>query len=53
VETVRKFIPTIINMMYLCDYGYDYAIDLGTHFLKTIKQPVYQKWQGFVSKYGG
>ena len=53
VETVRKFVPTIINMMYLCDYGYDYAIDLGTNFLTTIKQPVYEKWQGFVSKYGG
>lgn len=53
VETVKKFVPTIINMMYLCDYGYDYAIDLGTNFLKTIKQPVYEKWQGFVSRYGG
>jgi len=40
-------------MLYLTEYGYDYALDLGTHFFKTIKQPVYEKWQSFMSKYGG
>jgi nitrogenase molybdenum-iron protein alpha/beta subunit len=53
VETVKRFVPTIINMLYLTEYGYDYALDLGTHFFKTIKQPVYEKWQSFMSKYGG
>jgi len=53
VETVRTFIPTIINMSYLCEYGYDYALDLGMNFFKTIKQPVYQKWQGLMARYGG
>ncbi|MCP4715763.1 MAG: hypothetical protein GY868_11655 [Deltaproteobacteria bacterium] len=52
-ETVKTFVPTIINMMYLCEYGYDYAIDLGANFFKTIKQPVYQKWQSFAAQYGG
>ena len=53
VETVRTFIPTIINMSYLCEYGYDYALDLGMNFFKTIKQPVYQKWQELMARYGG
>ncbi len=51
-ETVKKFIPTIINMMYLCEYGYDYAIDLGSNFFNTIKIPVYKKWQELSAKYG-
>jgi hypothetical protein len=53
VETVRTFIPTIINMSYLCEYGYDYALDLGMNFFKTIKQPVYHKWQELMARYGG
>jgi nitrogenase molybdenum-iron protein alpha/beta subunit len=53
VETARTFIPTIINMIYLCEYGYDYALDLGSNFFKTLKQPVYEKWQGLMARYGG
>ncbi|MFC1670375.1 nitrogenase component 1 [Spirochaetota bacterium] len=52
-ETVTKFIPTIINMMYLCDYGYDWAIDLGSNFFNILHLPVYKKWQGLMKKYGG
>ena len=37
VETARTFIPTIINMVYLCEYGYDYALDLGIEFFQNIK----------------
>ena len=53
VETAKTFIPTIINMVYLCEYGYDYALDLGSNFFKTIKQPVYEKWQSLMAQYGG
>lgn len=53
VETARTFIPTIINMVYLCEYGYDYALDLGVNFFKTIKEPVYHKWQQLMAQYGG
>ena len=53
VETIQKFVPTIINMMYLCEYGYDYALDLGTNFFKIIKQPVFEKWQSLLAEYGG
>ncbi len=53
VETSRTFIPTIINMVYLCEYGYDYALDLGSNFFKTLKQPVYEKWQRLMARYGG
>ncbi len=53
VETAKTFIPTIINMIYLCEYGYDYALDLGTNFFKTLKQPVYEKWQKLMARYGG
>ena len=52
-ETVKTFIPTIINMMYLCEYGYDYAVDLGSNYFKLTKQPVYEKWQGLLARYGG
>ena len=51
-ETVKTFIPTIINMMYLCEYGYDYAVDLGSNYFKLTKQPVYEKWQGLLARYG-
>jgi nitrogenase molybdenum-iron protein alpha chain len=53
VETAQTFLPTIINMMYLCEYGYDYAVDLGTHFFKNLRQPVYQQWQRYLAQYGG
>jgi len=53
VESIRRFVPTIINMLYLSEYGYDYAIDLGRNFFKTLKQPVYRKWQNLMAQYGG
>lgn len=53
VESIKGFLPTMINMLYLTEYGYDYAIDLGTHFFKNLKQPVYQKWQNLLARYGG
>lgn len=52
VETVKQFIPTIINMLYLTEYGYDYALDMGANFFKTIKLPVYEKWQNLLARYG-
>ena len=52
-ETISQFIPTTINMMYLCEYGYDYAIDLGTNYFKLTRPPVYEKWQGLLARYGG
>jgi nitrogenase molybdenum-iron protein alpha/beta subunit len=52
-ECVSRLVPTFINMLYLCEYGYDYAIDLGTHFFKNMHKPVYETWQGLMKKYGG
>ncbi len=52
VESMTRLIPTIINMLYLCEYGYDYAIDLGGNFFKNLKQPIYEKWQGLLNQYG-
>ncbi|MCX8043296.1 MAG: nitrogenase component 1 [Desulfobacterota bacterium] len=52
-ETVARFIPTFINMLYLVEYGYDYALDLGTNFFKNMHRPVYETWKNFVRKYGG
>ena len=53
VETVPRFIPTLINMLYLVEYGYDYAIDLGTNFFTTVKQPVFDRWRNLMQVYGG
>jgi len=52
-ECVSRLVPTFINMLYLCEYGYDYAIDLGTNFFKNMHKPVYENWQGLMQKYGG
>ena len=52
-ECVSRLVPTFINMLYLCEYGYDYAIDLGTNFFKNMHKPVYENWQGLMKKYGG
>ena len=52
-ETITRFIPTFINMLYLVEYGYDYALDFGNNFFKTIHKPVYEIWQNLVRKYGG
>ena len=52
-ECVSRLVPTFINMLYLCEYGYDYAIDLGSNFFKNMHQPVYDTWQGLMQRYGG
>ena len=52
-ETVSRLLPTFLNMLYLCEYGYDYAIDLGTNFFKNMHKPVYETWRGMMRKYGG
>jgi hypothetical protein len=53
VETVPYFIPTLINMLYLCEYGYDYALDLGKNFFRILHRPVYEKWHSLMKTYGG
>jgi nitrogenase molybdenum-iron protein alpha/beta subunit len=53
VETVPHFIPTLINMLYLCEYGYDYALDLGKNFFRILHRPVYEKWHTLMKTYGG
>jgi len=53
VETMKRFLPTIINMLYLTEYGYDYALDLGANFFHNLKEPVYRKWQHLMAQYGG
>jgi nitrogenase molybdenum-iron protein alpha/beta subunit len=53
VETVPRFIPTLINMLYLCEYGYDYALDLGKNFFRILHRPVYDKWHALMQTYGG
>jgi len=52
-ETISRFLPTFINMLYLVEYGYDYALDLGTNFFKNMHKPVYETWNQLVKKYGG
>jgi len=52
-ECVSRLVPTFINMLYLCEYGYDYAIDLGNNFFKNMHRPVYETWQGLMKRYGG
>ncbi len=53
VESMKRFVPTVINMLYLTEYGYDYALDLGANFFANLKQPVYEKWQTLMEQYGG
>lgn len=52
-ETIKRYIPAFINMLYLVEYGYDYAIDLGSNFFKNMHMPVYQTWRDLMQKYGG
>jgi len=52
VETAPRLIPTMINMLYLLEYGYDYALDLGSNFFKILHQPVYDNWSALLNKYG-
>ncbi len=51
-ESMARMLPTVINMLYLCEYGYDYALDLGANFFDVLKTPVYDHWQSLMSKYG-
>ena len=51
-ESMSRLLPTVINMLYLCEYGYDYALDLGANFFDVLKRPVYDHWQSLMSKYG-
>jgi len=52
-ETVSRLIPTFISMLYLVEYGYDYALDLGNNFFKNMHKPVYDTWSNLLKKYGG
>lgn len=52
-ECVARLVPTFINMLYLCEYGYDYAVDLGTNFFKNMHRPVYDTWRELMRTYGG
>lgn len=52
VETMSRMMPTFINMLYLCEYGYDYALDLGANYFKLLKKPVYKHWQDLLERYG-
>jgi len=53
IEVTPRFKPALINMMYLAEYGYDFALDFGRNFHQSIESPVYQRWEGLMKKYGG
>ena len=47
VEIIRELIPCLINENYLNEYGYDYALDFGENFFETLKQPVFDRVEGY------
>lgn len=53
VEVTPHFKPALINMMYLAEYGYDFALDFGRNFHKAMGSPVYKKWEELLKRYQG
>ena len=40
IEVTPHFKPAFINMMYLAEYGYDFALDFGRNFHQSMESPV-------------
>ena len=53
IEVTPRFKPAFINMMYLAEYGYDFALDFGRNFHRSMESPVYKHWEELIKKYGG
>jgi len=53
IEVTPRFTPAFINMMYLSEYGYDFALDFGRNFHEAMKSPVYRKWEELLKRYRG
>jgi nitrogenase molybdenum-iron protein alpha/beta subunit len=53
IEVTPHFKHAFINMMYLSEYGYDFALDLGKNFHNAMNDPVYRNWQDLLKKYKG
>jgi hypothetical protein len=51
IEVTPCFKPAFINMMYLAEYGYDFALDFGRNFHQSMKSPVYERWEELIKKY--
>lgn len=53
IEVTPHFKPAFINMMYLAEYGYDFALDFGRNFHQSMESPVYRRWEELLKKYKG
>jgi nitrogenase molybdenum-iron protein alpha/beta subunit len=53
MEVLPTFTPAQINVLYVTEYGYDWALDFGEHFFDNLRRPVYRKWQYLMERYGG
>ncbi len=53
IEVIPQFKPAFINMMYLAEYGYDFALDFARNFHEAMGIPVYRNWEKLIRKYKG
>lgn len=53
IEVTPHFKPTFINMMYLAEYGYDFALDFARNFHEAMGSPVYKNWEELLKRYKG
>ena len=53
VEFIPKLMPSFCNMMFLTAYGYQFALDFGENFHKSMKRDVLTTWKDMVLRYGG
>jgi nitrogenase molybdenum-iron protein alpha/beta subunit len=53
IEVTPHFKHAFINMMYLSEYGYDFALDLGKNLHESMGSPVYKAWEELLRRYGG
>jgi len=53
IEVTPHFKPAFINMMYLAEYGYDFALDFGKNFHEAMGSPVYKRWKELLKRYKG
>ena len=53
IEVTPRFIHAFINMMYLAEYGYDFALDLGRNLHESMGSPVYKRWEELIKRYKG
>ena len=53
IEVTPHLKPAFINMMYLAEYGYDFALDFARNFHQAMGGPVYKKWEELLKRYKG